>query len=212
MIGQGVLQECLLAPSVAQVLSLGRRPSGARHPKLRDLVVPDLELAPYSAELTGFDACFYCLGVSSAGMAEAEYRRVTRDLTLRVAEFLSQRNPAMTFIYVSGAGTDASERGRVMWARVKGETENALLRLPFRQAFMFRPGLIEPLRGIRSRSRTYRIAYAVLKPLFPILHRLFPRDITTTERMGRAMLAAARQGAPRQVLESRDINALASMS
>jgi uncharacterized protein YbjT (DUF2867 family) len=210
MIGQGVLRECLSDPGVEEVLALGRGPSRVSHPKLRDLVAPDLlDLAPHAAALGGHDACFFCLGVTSAGMSEADYRRVTRDLTVAVAALLARLNPAMVFTYVSGAGTDATERGRAMWARVKGETENALLRLPFRRAYMFRPGLIEPLHGIRSRTPSYRIIYAVLAPIFPLLHRLFPGHLTTTERLGRAMLAAARQGAPRQVLEVRDINALA---
>lgn len=210
MIGQGVLRECLADPGVEAVLALGRRPSGASHPKLRDLVAPDLlDLAPLAAELTGLDACFFCLGVSAAGMGEADYRRITRDLAVSVASLLVRLNPAMAFTYVSGAGTDATERGRSMWARVKGETENALLRLPFRRAYMLRPGIIQPLHGIRSRTPAYRAIYAALGPLFPLLHRLFPDQLTTTERLGRAMLAAARHGAPRQVLEVREINALA---
>jgi uncharacterized protein YbjT (DUF2867 family) len=210
MIGRGVLRECLSDPGVEEVLALGRGPSGASHPKLRDLVAPDLlDLAPHAAALTGYDACFFCLGVTSAGMGEADYRRVTRDLTVAVAGLLARLNPAMVFTYDSGAGTDATERGRAMWARVKGETENALLRLPFRRAYMFRPGLIQPLHGIRSRTPSYRLVYAVLAPIFPLLHRLFPDHLTTTERLGRAMLAAARRGAPVQVLEVRDITALA---
>jgi len=210
MIGQGVLRECLSDPGVEAVVALGRGPSRASHPKLRDLVAPDLlDLAPHAAALGGFDACFLCLGVTSAGLAEAEYRRITRDLTVGVASQLARLNPGMTFTYVSGAGTDATERGRSMWARVKGETENALLRLPLRRAYMFRPGLIQPLHGIRSRTPSYRVVYAILAPLFPLLHRLLPDHLTTTERLGRAMLAAARHGAPRQVLEVRDINGLA---
>jgi uncharacterized protein YbjT (DUF2867 family) len=210
MVGQGVLRECLLDPEVKQVLAVGRRPSGARHEKLLDLVAADLhDLAPHAAELTGFDACFFCLGVSSAGMREADYRRVTKDLTLAVAGTLARLNPGMTFVYVSGEGTDSTERGRSMWARVKGETENALLRLPFASAYMFRPGFIQPLHGITSRTRLYRAAYAVASPLFPVLDRLVPDHATTTERLGRAMLAVAKRGAPKKVLVTRDLNALA---
>jgi uncharacterized protein YbjT (DUF2867 family) len=141
-------------------------------------------------------------------MDEAEYRRVTKDLTLAVAGLLARLNPAMTFVYVSGAGTDSTGRSRTMWARVKGETENALLRLPFAAAFMFRPGYIQPLHGITSRTRLYRAAYAVASPLFPLLDRLVPDQVTTTERVGRAMLVVARRGASAKVLETRDLNAL----
>ena len=210
MVGQGVLRECLLDPDVELVVTVSRRAGSARHEKLRQLVVPDLyDLSGHASELSGFDACFFCLGVSSAGMGEAEYRRVTKDLTLAVAGLLVRLNPTMTFVYVSGAGTDSTERGRPMWARVKGETENALLRLPFAAAFMFRPGYIQPLHGISSRTRLYRAAYAVASPLFPLLDRLVPDHVTTTERVGRAMLVVARRGAPEKVLETRDLNTLA---
>jgi uncharacterized protein YbjT (DUF2867 family) len=208
MVGQGVLRECLLDPDVEEVLAIGRRASGGAHPKLRDLVVPDAaDLSAVEARLSGFDACFFCLGVSSVGMAEAEYRRVTFDLTLAVAATLARLNPAMTFLYVSGAGTDGTERGRSMWARVKGETENALRRLPFR-AVMFRPGIIVPLHGVRSKTPLYRVFYAVTRPLLPLLLAASPRLVTTTERVGRAMLRVAKRGSPEPILETRDINAL----
>ena len=210
MVGQGVLRECLLAADVEQVLSVGRSAGAARHARLRELTVPDLfELSSQAAALTGFDACFFCLGTSAAGMSEAAYRRVTKELTLSVAGLLAPLNPGMTFVYVSGEGTDSTERGGAMWARVKGETENALQRLPFKAAFMFRPGFIQPVHGATSRTRWYAAVYAVLGPLFPLLKRLFPRLVTTTERLGRAMLVAARQGAPRSVLATADLNALA---
>jgi len=166
-----------------------------------------MDAAVIGPEAVGFDACFFCLGVSSAGMSEADYRRVTHDLTLAVAQRLAKLNPAMTFIYVSGAGTDSSEKGRSMWARVKGETENALLRLPFK-AVMFRFGAVIPLHGITSRTRLYRVIYAATRPLWSLLQALFPKDITTTEQIGRAMLTVARQGAPKRVMETRDITAL----
>jgi len=142
-------------------------------------------------------------------MAESEYRRVTRDLTLAVARVLVACNPGMTFVYISGAGTDSTERGRSMWARVKGETENALLRLPFKSAYMFRSGFIQPLHGITARTKLYRALLPILSLLFPVLNALLPNQVTTTERVGRAMLAVAKRGAPRSVLEARDINELA---
>jgi uncharacterized protein YbjT (DUF2867 family) len=155
--------------------------------------------------LSGFDACFFCLGVSSSGMTEPEYERVTYGITLAAAETLCRLNPQMTFMYVSGAGTDSSERGRTMWARVKGKTENALLRLPFAAAYMFRPGIIQPLEGIRSKTRAYRVLYAIAKPLLPILKRAFPNHVLTTAEIGQAMLAVAKHGNGRRVLESKDI-------
>jgi uncharacterized protein YbjT (DUF2867 family) len=207
MVGQGVLRECLLAPDVERVLAVGRSPTGQRHQKLEELVVADLhDLAPHAAALTGFDACFFCLGVSSAGLDEATYRRITFDLTLSAATLLAGRNPAMTFVYVSGTGTDSSERGRTMWARIKGQTENALLRLPFKAAFMFRPGAIQPLHGATSRTWWVRALYLVVAPIFPLLDSLWPGSVTTTERLGRAMLEVARRGAPSPVVEAREID------
>jgi uncharacterized protein YbjT (DUF2867 family) len=209
MVGQGVLRECLLDEDVEQVLTVGRRPVPQRHARLRQLTPPDLfDLAAVEAELRGHDACFFCLGVSSAGLGEAEYRRLTFDLTLAAARVLARVAPGMTFVYVSGQGTDRTEQGRSMWARVKGATENALLGLPLR-AVMFRPGFIQPLHGITSRTGLYRALYALSSPLYPVLNALFPDSVTTTERLGRAMLAVARRGAPKPVLETRDINALA---
>jgi uncharacterized protein YbjT (DUF2867 family) len=208
MVGQGVLRECLLDPGVETVLSLVRAPTARRHAKLREIVRQDLsDLSAMEDELSGYDACFFCLGVSSLGMAEPDYRRVTRDLTISVARTLASRNPAMTFIYVSGTGTDSSERGRSMWARVKGETENALLKLPFQAAYMFRPGFIRPMHGVVPKTKWLKLVYAVVGPLYPVLKALVPKYVTTTECVGRAMISVARRGAPHRVLESRDINA-----
>jgi uncharacterized protein YbjT (DUF2867 family) len=208
MVGQGVLRECLLDPDVERVVSVVRSPTGQRHEKLREIVHRDFyDLSPLSGELSGLDACFFCLGVSAAGMSEEAYRRVTYDLTLGAAELLVRLNPGMTFIYVSGSGTDSTEKGRMMWARVKGATENALLRLPFKAAYMFRPAFIQPLHGVRSKTKLYRAAYVVTTPLFPLVKKLFPRWVTTTEQVGRAMLAVARQGYPKPILESWDIAA-----
>jgi len=207
MIGQGVLRECLLDASVASVLAVGRTATGITHPKLREIVRPDLsDLSPVQHELSGYDACFYCLGVSSVGMRESDYRRLTYDLTLAVARQLVRLNPAMIFVYVSGAGTDSTEHGRVMWARVKGETENALLRLPFSAAVMFRPAGVVPMHGVRSKTRLYRAAYAVTRPLWPLLYAAFPRYVTTTEQIGRAMIRVARRPDAHAVYESADIN------
>jgi len=209
MIGQGVLRELLQDPDFTNVLAVGRRPCGVEDPKLRDLVHSDFfDFSSVAKELTGYDACFFCLGVSSAGMKEADYRRLTYDLTLAAAKVLAERNPGMRFLYVSGAGTDSTEKGRVMWARVKGETENALSRLQFKAAYMVRPGFIEPLDGIRSSTRWTRVAYGVARPLFPVLRRLWPHQITTTRELGRAMVRAAKVGCPMRILEIPDLIAL----
>ena len=213
MVGQSVLRECLLSPKVEAVLAIGRGPVGQAHDKLKNLVLADLfDLSGVEDRLKGFDACFFCLGVSSAGMTEADYRRITFDLTLSVARTLSRLNPGMTFVYVSGASTDATGRGRTMWGRVKGETENALLRLPFKAAYMFRLGALQPLHGVRSKTPIYNFFYAVLGPLLSPFRAVFPNYITTSEQLGRAMIAAAERGAPKAVLEVRDINDLGGAS
>ena len=209
MIGQGVLRECLLDPQVTDILSVGRSPSGRTHPKLRDILHQDFfDFSAIEGELSGLDACFFCLGITSAGLTEEAYHRVTHDLTLAAARTLSRLNPGMTFIYVSGAGTDSTGRGRVMWARVKGQTENALLRLPFRAVYLFRPGLIQPLHGITSSTRLYRILYRVMGPVLPLLKAVWPDSLTTTEQLGKAMIHATLRGAPKAVLETVDINRL----
>jgi len=204
MVGQGVLRECLLDPEVENVLAVGRRKTGQQNPKLGELVHTDfLDFSAVEGELAGYGACFFCLGVSSAGMGEAEYRRVTFDVTMAAARALAKRNPEMAFIYISGAGTG----GGAMWARVKRETENALMAL-FKSAYMFRPGYIQPLHGVSSSTRWVRVAYALGAPLYPLWKALFPKSVMTTEQLGRAMLHVARHGAPQRVLESRDILAL----
>lgn len=209
MVGQGVLRECLLDPDVTEVLAVGRSVSGQAHEKLKELVLKDFfDVSAVADRLSRHDACFFCLGVSSAGMKEEDYRRVTYDLTLGVARLLAARNSGMTFIYVSGAGTDGTGQSRAMWARVKGETENALVQLRFHAAYMFRPAFIQPLHGITSKTKWYRILYAVSAPLYPVWKRLLPRYVSTTEQIGRAMINAAKRGAPKRVLEVPDINAL----
>ncbi|HZK78548.1 MAG TPA: hypothetical protein VFC35_06555 [Gemmatimonadaceae bacterium] len=207
MVGQGVLRECLLDPDVEKVLSIGRSRLKQVDAKIEEIIQRNLfDLSNLESRLVGYDACFFTLGVSAFGMAEADYTHLTYDLTLSIATMLARINPAMTFIYVSGAGTNSSESGRAMWARVKGRTENALLKLPFRKAYMFRPGFIQPLHGITSKTGWYRAIYAVLAPLSPLLNR-FPGYVTTTEQVGRAMLAVAKKGYPKRVLESADVNA-----
>ena len=207
MVGQGVQRECLLDSDVENILSIVRAPTGQCDPKLHELVHNDFfDFSAMENDLAGYDACFFCLGVSSAGMKEADYRRVTCDLTLAAARVLAKHNPGMTFIYVSGMGTDSSERGGSMWARVKGKTENDLLRLPFKAAYMFRPAVIVPLQGIKSKTKLYQVFYTALGPLLPVMYKVFPKFVTTTAQVGRAMLTVAKQGAPKPVLENSDIN------
>ena len=209
MIGQGVLRECLKDPGVSLVKTIGRSATGVANPKLQEIVHKDLwNYRDIESELTKLDACFFCLGVTSAGMSEPDYERVTYAIPVAAAQTLSRLNPQMTFIYVSGAGADSSEKGRIMWARIKGKAENALRRLPFKAVYSFRPGFIQPLHGIQSRTPAYRIMYNLTGPLLPLLRRAFPGYVLTTETIGRAMLQAVRTGAPKPVLESQDINAL----
>jgi uncharacterized protein YbjT (DUF2867 family) len=211
MVGQGVLRECLLASDVDLVVTIGRSATAQQHPKLREIVHPDLfDYSSIENQLSGFDACFFCLGITSFRMKEADYTRITSVLTMAAAETLSRLNPKMTFVYVSGVGTDSSERGRTMWARVKGRTENSLLRLPFKAGYMFRPGLIEPKHGIHSKTKLYNFFYAFGRPVFSLLRWAFPNQVLTTEDIGRAMLNAVRRGYSKQVLEPLDIRALAA--
>jgi uncharacterized protein YbjT (DUF2867 family) len=208
MVGQGVLRECLLDADIEEILVIGRTATGRVHPKLREIVRDDLfDLSTVEDQLAGYDACFFCLGVSSAGMSEEAYRRITYDLTVSVARSLAGLNPGLRFLYVSGQGTDSTESGRMMWARVKGQTENALLAMPF-EAYMLRPGYIQPTHGVRSKTRLYRMIYAVAAPIYPLIRALLPRYATTTDHIGRAMITIARSGAPKRVLETRDIAAI----
>jgi hypothetical protein len=215
MVGQGVLRECLADPDVESVLSIGRSPSGipgkvsAEKSRFRELVHADLwHYESVEEQLSGFDACFFCLGVSVTGMTEAAYTRVTYDITLAAATTLVRLNPSMIFIFVSGASSDSSEQGKIMWARVKGKTENALLRLPFKGKYMFRPGAIQSLHGERSKTAAYRAMYLFLNPLLPLLRRLLPDYVTTTEHLGRAMLRVTKHGHATSILENRDINSV----
>jgi uncharacterized protein YbjT (DUF2867 family) len=209
MVGQGVLRECLLDADVETVLAVGRGPTGVQNAKLREIVHDNfLDFSTILSQLAGYDACFFCLGVSSVGMSEERYRHLTYDITLAAATTLSKLNPGMVFVYVTGQGTDSTEQGRLMWARVKGKTENDLLKLPFKAAYMFRPAGIQPLHGVRSRTAWVQAIYVVASPLLTWLDRVAPKYMTTTEQVGRAMIKVARDGYPKPVLESEDINRL----
>jgi uncharacterized protein YbjT (DUF2867 family) len=211
MVGQGVLRECLSAVDVSQLTAVVRAPLALTHPKFKQIVCSNvMNMTTLEAQIEGFGACFFCLGVSSAGMAESDYTRITYDVTLSVAKALRKQNPAMIFIYVSGAGTDSSERGRSMWARVKGRTENDLQKLGFARVCLFRPGVIQPLHGIRSKTRSYRLFYKVAGPLLSLARMLAPKSILTTQDIGRAMLNAVRRDVS-GVLESAAIYQLARL-
>lgn len=207
MVGEGVLHEALLHRDVESVLVIGRRPCGVKHPKLGELIHQDFfNLSTIEQHLKGFDACFFCLGVSSLGIKETEYTRLTYDLTMHAATMLSKLNPGMTFCYVSGAGTDSSEKGRIMWARVKGKTENDLMKLPFKSVFAFRPGFIKPTKGLKN-------AFAIAKIvglLYPVLRILFAPYVCTLHELGLAMIEAATKGYPTQIVANTDIAKLAS--
>ena len=211
MVGAGALLECLDDARVDSVLAVVRRPAGMAHPKLTEIVHSDFfDFEALHKRFAECDACFFCLGTSSAGLDEAAYSRLTYDLTLAAARPMAAANPRMTFCYVSGQGTDSTERGRVMWARVKGRTENALLRLPFRAAFMLRPGLIQPLRGVRSKTRLYQAFYTALGFLLPLVRRLAPNQVTTSVSVGRALIRLAAEGYSSRIITSADINRLAA--
>ncbi|MCL6605026.1 MAG: NAD(P)H-binding protein [Paenibacillus sp.] len=204
MVGQSALREYLLDDKVQEILMIGRKTPVQQHAKLRSIELADVaDLRTIEHEIAGFDACLFCLGVSSQGMKEEEYRRITYDITLAVAVTLVRLNPQMTFIYVSGSGTDSSERGRSMWARVKGRTENDLLKLSFKAAYMFRPGLILPLNGVISKTKMYQFLYDVLRPFYRLLR--MSNSVVTSEQLGRAMLQVVKKGYPSPIIESTEI-------
>lgn len=210
MVGKGVLLECLDNPAVSEVLLINRHPIDIKHPKLKEIIHKNFfDLSPIEPQLQGYNACYFCLGTSALRKTETLYHRVTYELTLHTAQTLVRLNPGLTFCYVSGQGTDSTEKGRIMWARVKGKTENALLVMPFGGAYMFRPGYIQPMHGIKSKTALYNAFYVVLKPLYPVLKALFPNSITTNEAIGKAMIAVTLKGNPRKILGPKDINALA---
>ncbi|MGO4495853.1 NAD-dependent epimerase/dehydratase family protein [Paenibacillus sp. 2RAB27] len=206
MVGQSVLRECLLDPQVNNVVSIGRSSTHQKQSKFREHVLKDItNLSALTNELSNIDACFFCLGVSSVGMSEEKYQAITYDLTMSIANGLVQIQPNMTFVYVTGASTDSTEQGSSMWARVKGKTENALLKLPFKSAFMFRPGAILPKNGVKSKTKLYQTFIVILRPIFPLLQKWFPNAVIDSEQIGRAMIAVARDGYPKAILESSDI-------
>ena len=206
MVGQSVLRECLEAPDVGRVVAVGRTATEVQHPRLSNIVTPDLyDLSAIEGQLSPFDACFFCLGVSSIGMSEPDYTRITHDLTLNAARILVKANPQMTFTYVTGASTDSSEKGNSMWARVKGRTENELIALGFKAAYMFRPGIIQPMHAVRSKTLAYRAAYLVATPLFGLIKSFRPQSMVTSVEVGQAMLSVARHGYVRPILEVPDI-------
>jgi len=209
MVGQGVLRECLLSSEVELVQTIGRTPAKVQGAKHRDIVHGDLwNYQSVEIKLTGFDACFFCLGTLSAGKSEEQYTHVTYALTLAAAQTLVRLNPAMTFIYVSGDGADTSETSGAMWARVRGKTENALLRLPFKAVYIFRPGLIQPMHGIKAKNALYRVTYGIIAPLMPLLRRIIPKLVTSTEQIGKAMIKVAKNGANQKILRTPDFNRL----
>lgn len=207
MVGEGVLNNCLQNDKVEEVLIINRKPSGLTHPKLKEIIHLDFfNLAPVADQLAGYDACFFCLGVSSVGMKENEYYRLTYTLTMHVAETLVSRNDDMTFCYISGAGTDSSEKGRMMWGRVKGKTENDLLKLPFKKVYNFRPGILQPTGGLKNTLKFYNY----LGWLLPVIRFVAPNYISTLQELGEAMINAVTKGYPKQIIEVKDIHILAA--
>lgn len=205
MVGEGVLLECLEHSQISEVLSVSRKPSGRSHPKLKEYLVPDfLALDPEDENLKGYDACFFCAGVSSVGMKEVDYKRITYDTTIHFAKVVLAQNPQMIFIYVSGGSTDSSEKGRVMWARVKGKTENELARMPFQKVHNFRPGFMKSTAGQKNELKLYKY----LGWMYPFFKLVFPNGTSTLKQVGRAMINCVVIGADKQILEVRDINEL----
>jgi len=206
MVGEGVLHEALNNAEVESVMVINRRPCGVTHEKLKEIIHQDFyDLSPIEDQLDGYNACYFCMGVSSVGMKEPDFRRITYDLTLNFAKIALKRNPQLVFCYVSGSGTDNTENGRIMWARVKGKTENDLLKLPFKDAYMFRPGYIQPIKGLKN---AYKI-YKVTGPFYPILKFLFSKYVVTLEEVGLAMINVCIKGAETKVLECNDIRKIA---
>lgn len=213
MVGKGVLLECLDHPEIGEVLVIGRSSLKMNHPKLIELIQSDFsDFSNVRGQLKGYDACFFCLGISAAGLKEEEYRKITYGYTLALAKTLLALNPEMTFNYVSGQGTDSSEKGRMMWARVKGKTENDLLNLGFRQAYMFRPGMIIPLRGIKSRTKSYQLMYDYLMWLVKLVKIIAPKSVVNTTQIGLAMIHSMFRGYPEKVLTPKDIIQLSNGS
>ena len=208
MVGAAVLQECLENPAVEKVLVVGRSTCGRQHPKLSELLHSDLfDLRPVAASLKGYNACFYTVGITSVGMNEADYTRLTYDMTKSVAEFLLAQNPDMAMVFVSGGGSDSTEKGSVMWARIKGKAENLLLKMPFRSITIVRLAGLIPAKGFKSKTLLYKIFYVPLSPVLPLMARALPGLVTTPQILGRTFIRGAQGLIPKQILESRDIHA-----
>lgn len=210
MIGQGVLRECLNDPHIESILCVGRSSLSITNTKLKEMNHQDLnKYEGLDSQLSGYDACFFCLGTTSAGKNEAEYSHVTYNFTIAAGDVLSRLNPKMTFIYVSALGADSTEKSRTMWARVRGKVENTLLQMPFKSVYIFRPGVVQPLDGIQSATKSYRILYSLSKPILPVIKRIFPNHISTTRNIGRAMIEVAKHGYIRKILGTSDFNKIA---
>lgn len=206
MVGEGVLHECLKHPDVESVLAINRKPCGVQHEKLKEIIHKDfLDFSVIETQLFGYNACYFCMGVSSIGMNEKDYTRITYNLTMHVANTLLKYNDDMTFCYVSGVGTDSTEKGRIMWARVKGKTENDLMKLPFKVVYNFRPGFIKPTPGLKNAYKSYKY----FTPFYPVLRKLFPNYVTTLEEIGLAMINSCLKSYGKQILECNDISELA---
>lgn len=211
MVGKGVLLECLENSDVKKILLLNRSSVGIEHEKITELIIEDFHnLSPLREVFSGYDACYFCMGVSSFRMKEKEYNEITYKITLHLAKLLSDINPSMSFCYVSGVGTDSTEKGRTMWARVKGKTENALKKLPLKSVFLFRPGYIQPQKGIKSKTSLYNTLYIFIKPLYPIFKLIVPNKVTTTTNIGKAMICTTLKGSDKDILYNKDINELAA--
>jgi uncharacterized protein YbjT (DUF2867 family) len=211
MVGKGVLLECLENSDVKKILLLNRSSVGIEHEKITELIIEDFQnLSPLREALSGYDACYFCLGVSSFRMKEKEYNEITYRVTLHLAKLLSDINPSMSFCYVSGVGTDSTEKGRSMWARVKGKTENALKKLPLKSVFLFRPGYIQPQKGIKSKTAMYNTLYVFVKPLYPLFKLIIPGKVTTTSDIGKAMIYTSLHGSDKDVFYNKDINEVAA--
>lgn len=206
MVGMGILLECLDHNAINEVLHIGRNPLGIEHPKLKEMIHKDFtDFSAVQKQLSGYDACFFSLGISAAGLKEEQYKRITYDFTMSLAKSLFEINPEMTFNYVSGVGTDSTEKGRMMWARVKGKTENDLLQMGFKQAFMFRPGMIIPLRGIKSRTKSYQFMYDYFMWLVKIVKAIAPNTVVSTTQIGLAMIHSISKGYPVKVITPKDM-------
>jgi len=206
MVGKGVLLECLASDKVDKILLLSRSSIGIENDKITEIIHKDFyNFSTYYDAFKGYDACYFCLGTSSFRMKEREYNEITYKMTLHLAKLLSEVNPEMSFCYVSGVGTDTTEMGRSMWARVKGKTENAILKLPFKSAFMFRPGFIQPVNGVKSKTSLYKTIYSIVGPFYPLLKWMNPNGLITTNDLAKAMIKTTLDGYDEAIIYNKDI-------